>query len=175
MASFGISALSILSSVESNNRLNNSIDDQSDAVRRAAQIKQQQLEVSADLERRKRFNELQRTRGALRVAAGEAGTGFGGSLARIEQQAILDNAFSLKILDINEANQIALSRTGVNASLAQLESGRRNVLLDAVVAGIGGFSTGLKIDQALSAGGQEGGSQAGSVPTDLGGFDPLGI
>jgi hypothetical protein len=121
--------------------------------RSATTVQQKQLADAAGLEKLKRRREHAAILGRLRVASAEANVGFGGTFAALERQADFDLAANQRIIDENYRNQVALVRSGFEANIAQLESQVRNPVLDSVVAGIGGFQTGLSIGTGLDSAG----------------------
>lgn len=116
----------------------------------AAQQQMGQVSQAAAVEREKRLKEAQQIQGRIRVAAGEAGVGMGGSIAALSQQSELDLGTNLAIIDQNYANNIAAIRSGAQANLQSLASNISNPIFDALSGGMSGASTGLSIGGAVS-------------------------
>jgi len=123
----------------------------------------EQLNRQADIERMKRVNEADQIRGRLRVAAGAAGVGMGGSFGALERQSEFDESANLAILEGNReialrsiesqySSGITSLRSGFNAAminiqsnLIQLASQRTNPILQGFMGGMQGLQTGLQI------------------------------
>lgn len=119
------------------------------ALHRAVGVQQQQVVDAAELERRKRLNEAAMIAGRLRVAAGDAGTGFGGSYQALQRQADYDLALNDAIAARNlRANLVAI-RTGGQAQALQIAAQRTNPLLQGLLGGLSGFNAGLSIADGL--------------------------
>lgn len=117
----------------------------------AAAVQQEQLVEQAAVERRRIQNQTQQIEGRLRVAAGEAGVGLGGSTAALDRQAGIDQATNLTILDNNLENQQQRVTSGLEANLASLSANQQNPLLAGLVGGLGGLQTGLNIGGAIES------------------------
>lgn len=113
--------------------------------REALRVRQQQLSSQAGIEKQKRINEANQIQGRLRVAAGEAGVGLGGSAAALARQAEFDKAVNLSIIDANFQSRIALGQAQFRSTAAQTISQQRNPLLSAFSGAVSGLETGLRI------------------------------
>jgi hypothetical protein len=116
---------------------------QNQANRRSARIRGAQLTEAADLDKRRRGNEAQQIRSRLRLIAAENGVGFGGSFADLERQADIDEQLNLAAIDRN----LYFERRNINS---QVEASFRNPLLSAFTGALGGYSTGLQIENAYA-------------------------
>lgn len=115
----------------------------------AAQQQMGQVAQAAAVEREKRLKEAQQIQGRIRVAAGEAGIGMGGSIAALSRQSELDLGTNLAIIDQNYANNIAAIRSGAQANLQSLSSQIGNPILNAFSGAFSGAGTGLAIGGAV--------------------------
>lgn len=122
-----------------------SIRDAMQHRRQAQTIQQRQLAAQAAQAREQRVSEGHQVRGRLRVAAGEAGTGMGGSFAAMMRQADFDEFRGLDAIDRNLAMQLDAVRSGAQADLTQLRAQAPNPILSAFMGGVQGLSTGLSI------------------------------
>lgn len=114
-----------------------------------AAITQQQKQISAQetVERQKAFDRSHQIRSRIRVAAGESGLGTGGSVDAMLRQADYDEAQNADILSDNAANQ----RAYLDSTRARYH--RPNQILQGIVAGLGGLSTGLSIGSSVMSAG----------------------
>lgn len=120
-----------------------------ESTRRATEVQNRQLAAAAGQELEVRRREADQTRGRIRVSAGEAGIGLGGSYAAMMRQADFDLAMNQQIIRQNFMNNVNATNSGYMASMAQLSAQRRNPLLDAFTGGLQGMSTGLSIGSSL--------------------------
>jgi len=112
---------------------------------RQGQAQQQQIQDQSAIERMRHQREADRIRGRLRVAAGEAGVGIGGSYDALIRQADFDEALNLSILDRNTANAMDAARAGLSVDLARIGASAQNPLIAGFMGGLTGLNTGLSI------------------------------
>ncbi len=104
-----------------------------------------QTDAAAEVEQQKRANEAAKILGRVRVAAGEQGTGYGGTYQALERQSAYDEAVNAWIIDQNRQHQINRINSGLEANLTELSNRGVNSALATVGAGIQGASTGLQL------------------------------
>lgn len=127
---------------------NRAISRAASSQQNAARTQAQQLSNQSSVEKLRRQREAAQIRGRLRVAAGEAGVGLGGTTAALMRQADSDEQLNVNMIDQNTRNQLARINTGLAANVTSLSSQIRSPILDAFAGGVGGFQTGLSLGQA---------------------------
>lgn len=124
---------------------NQAVQSSLQSQREALRIKQQQQSSQAGIEKQKRINEAAQIQGRLRVAAGEAGVGLGGSAAALARQAEFDKAVNLSIIDANFQRRIAFGQAQFRSTAAQTVSQTQNPLIAGFSGAVSGLETGLRI------------------------------
>ena len=119
------------------------------AAQKAADVKRDQLEKQAAVERKKQQNLSAQIRGRLAVSAAASGAGFGGSYDALMVQTDTDEAMNLGILEDNLASNRAMVDSGLEADLASISGHTSNTLLAAFNGGIQGLSAGLSIARGI--------------------------
>jgi hypothetical protein len=137
-------------SAQAAKRQNEAIENAMSSQQGSTIAAQGQIAERAGLERLKASRQAAQIEGKLRVAAAEAGTGIGGSFARLSLQNTFDEGLNQKIIQQNYENQIAGVRSGLAANLDQLESQTVSPILAAFAGGVSGLSTGLSIGNAFN-------------------------
>lgn len=141
--------LGIYSNYSAARQQNQAIERSMAEQNKALEVTQQQIAEQAGLERFKSARRAHQIEGKLRVAAGDAGLGMGGTWAALSRQAGMDEAINQAIIQSNFDNQIAAARSGTRANLISLEGQGRNSLLDGLLGGLQGLQTGLSIGNAV--------------------------
>ena len=153
----GMAGLSVLQASEKNKALKKA----QSAAADAAGVQEQQVSDQAALERYKAINRGNLIQSRLRVAAGEAGIGLGGTYAALARQADYDAAMNDLVVGVNRRNTLASIRSGGKANIISLASQRDNPALAGITGGIQGFGLGLGL-----ANGIIGIDKAGATPQD---------
>ena len=144
-AMLAITAATATVSVMAARRQNEAMEDAAQAQIRQGQAQQTQIQDQSAIERMQHQREAGRIRGRLRVAAGEAGVGIGGSYDALIRQADFDEALNLSILDRNTANAMDSARAGLQVDLARISANTQNPFIAGFMGGMQGLSTGLRI------------------------------
>lgn len=152
---------------------NQAVRNSLESARRAAGVQIAQLRSSAKEAKARNVRNQQIMLGQIRVAAAESGTGFGGSWADIERQALHDAQYNSEIIDINAQSAIDNVLSGFEASRVSLESQITNPIIAGFTGGLQGLMTGLAITSQLGdlsgEGGGEGGQARKSQGLNIGG------
>lgn len=141
----GTAAFGTATSAQAARRRNDAIERSMASQSRSAAVRQRQVAEQAAVERQKEIDAAHRIRGRLRVAAGEAGVGLGGSYAALMRQADTDAATNVDIINRNENAQQTQLRSGLEANLSTLSSRTQNPLIAGLSGGLSGLQTGLSI------------------------------
>lgn len=145
-------AMSVMQASAQNAAIQQSMKAQQDATR----AQQAQLADQAGLEKEKIRRQTGQVIGRLRVAGGEAGLGFGGTMDALQQQANMDMGMNLSAMDQGYWNQIGALHSNHRASMAQMRGQAQNPLLSGFMGGLSGLSTGLQIGGAIESFGRMG-------------------
>lgn len=129
-------------------RQNRAIESSISAQRSSSTAAMGQLSEQAAAEKLKRQREAAQVRGRLRVSAAQSGVGFGGTFAALERQADIDEQLNTLIIDKNLKAGLARVRADFTSSANQLSSGFESPFSAAIMGGLGGFETGLRIGDA---------------------------
>lgn len=154
----GVETVALALAVASAATAASSAYEQNRAVKKSGGIARQQaadrisqIQDAASIERRKEQNRAEQIRGRLRVSAAASGLGLGGSFAALDQQAVIDQALNVDIINRNAAAASTNTSNDLNASLTSLQSHIINPVLAGFTGGVQGFGTGLKVGRAVNA------------------------
>lgn len=136
---------SVIGAAQQNKALKRAGQSQNESARvQAGQVASQGL---AERSQNRRTADMIAARArVLSIAAG--GTG-GDTAADLDRTILFDSARNSEISRRNEAARIAAIRSGNSASIAQIRSQTRSMILDSIVGGLQGLSTGLGLGQGL--------------------------
>lgn len=143
----GGAALGGVSAIAGNSAVRESMESSRDATAQHLM----QLRRQAQQQRAERGREAARVEGRIRVAAAEAGAGFGGSFLALTRQNDLDAARDRTTINANLGANIARVESGFAAHQRQLASQGQNPLLAMLGGALQGVSTGLSIVNAAGA------------------------
>lgn len=114
-------ALSIASTVAGAAATNASARNQAAAINEQARIQQSQINAQASQEQFERAREGNRERGAIRVAAGEAGVA-GGSVRNQLMDSLFQEGMDSSVVESNRENSIAASQAENRSRVASLKT-----------------------------------------------------
>jgi hypothetical protein len=122
------------------------------AAKTAAYANVEQVDRRAQLEERRVEASRNRILAAVRARAAEAGGDTStGSYAALARQTEYDAGLNTAIVRENNRLQRLSVLSGADANIVNLEGQRENALLSAFGGGVGGFSTGLSINNAIGS------------------------
>jgi hypothetical protein len=144
-------AASTTMSVMAASQQNQAIAASMKAQQEATRAQQQQLADQVGMEKEKVRRQTGQIIGRMRVAGGESGLGFGGSMQALQQQANMDMGMNLQAMDQNYWNQIGAVQSGHRANMAQMQGQVQNPLIAGFTGGLTGMSTGLQIGGGIES------------------------
>lgn len=147
----GGAAVSAATSAVAAQRQNAQIGKSMRSAQQSAQLEREAATKSADLEMRQRRNEADRIRGLISVSAAERGVGMGGSVEALQRQADYDQALNEAVIDTNLYYQTKGIEQGYKATTNRLRSQGAMPVVQALLGGLSGFSTGLQIGNGLQS------------------------
>lgn len=118
---------------------------------RSALLQTDEAARQAEVDRLARRQEADRVRALVQVSAAERGIGTGGTVADITNSESYQAA--LNQYNIDRSQQYTNERiiAGYNSSTASIKSRTQNALLNAILGGAQGFSTGLSIGNNIQS------------------------
>lgn len=110
---------------------------------RAARIQARQIEAQSALEKLKTARQGHQIRSTLRVAAGDDGSGLGGTYEALVRQADYDQLLNIEIIDQNAE----MAQQSIFSRIQPLppKQPEQNATLAAILGGLGGASSGLSL------------------------------
>lgn len=133
---------------------NRAIRASSGAARNAAAVQRRQADEQTRFQRFDVSRRADRVAGRLRVAAASQGTDVP-SLAGLVFTNEFERSLNLARIDRNRDNTFAAIDSNLNTTLASNQVQRSNPFLSGFSAALGGFTTGLQIDQMNRSGSTE--------------------
>jgi len=128
---------------------NKALSKQADAANKAAQVRIDTQSRAFQIDQIKRRNRAELIRARIRLLGSSSGTGVGGSIAALDRQALLDQAFNSEIARANLRAANTETKSKLAAVLAGIDSKKRVPFADALVSGAQGFATGLSLQQGI--------------------------
>lgn len=115
------------------------------AEQRSALLQTDEVARQAEIDRLARRQEADRVRALIQVSAAERGVGTGGTVADITNSESYQAALNQYSIDRSQQYNNERIIAGYQSNVASIKSRTQSVMLNAILGGAQGFSTGLSI------------------------------
>ena len=150
LMSAGMGAMSLMTTQAQNEAMADAAEAQGWAAKEAAELEMGQAAEQNAIERQKRVSQARLLQSRLRVAAGEAGIGMGGTYQAINRQIGVDTALNQNIATRRMLQNYKGSQAVFSSRIAGMDSFRPSPIVEGFLGGMQGLSTGLSIGTSIA-------------------------